>query len=150
MWNKINNIIKTSMKAKDAETLSFARNLKTKINEHLVAEKLPRDKAADDVVESIATAYQKSLKKALVDLKKGDSDNARELVETYGREIEFCSQFVPDTGASRDVVRNLVVLAVEELGTSNFGRVMGHVMKNNKGLDGMLVKEVATEVINGS
>lgn len=150
MWSKINEIIKSSMKSKDAETLSFARNLKTKINERLVAENLPRDKASDEVVESVAAAYQKSLKKALVDLEKGSSDNAKELVETYKREVEFCSQFVPDTGANRDVIKGLVVAAVEELGTSQFGRVMGHVMKNNKGLDGMLVKEVVNEVINGS
>lgn len=150
MWNKIREIMKTSMRNKDAETLSFARNLKTKINEYLVAEGLSRDEVADETVEKVATSYQKSLKKAIRDFEQSDTDNAKELVETYTKEVEFCAQFVPDVGESRDTIKVLVEKAVEELGTNQFGRIMGHVMKNNKGLDGMLVKEIVNEVLNGS
>lgn len=142
MWNKLNIIIKESMRSKDSKTLSFARNLKTKINEYLVAEILPRDQVKDEVVQSIAVIYQKSLKKAVAEFEKSDSENARNLAQTYTAEIEFCNQFVPDDSESRDRVKELVLLAIQELGRGHAGKLIGHIMKNNRGLDGALVKAI--------
>lgn len=137
MWNKINKIIKNSMRNKDVETLAFARNLKTKINEYLVAEKLSRNDVDDEVVIKVAKSYQKSLNKAIEEL-KGD------LVEEYGREVGFCNQFVP-AGPSKEEIKALVLEAVDKVGKNNFGKLMGYVMKNNRGLDGAIVREIINE-----
>jgi uncharacterized protein YqeY len=145
MWDKLNNIIKESMKSKDSQTLSFARNLKSKVNEYLVAEILPRDQVKDDVVQLVASVYQKSLKKAILEFGKSSSDSATDLIKTYTAEIEFCNQFVPDDSESKEKVRELVRAAIKEVGGGHVGKLIGFVMKNNKGLGGALVKSIVEE-----
>lgn len=151
MYSKLNDMLKVAMKNKDQEKLNFIRNLKTKINERLVAEKLPRDKVSDEIVGQVAQSYRKSLLKGAAELEKNaekaiESSALNETISLYKKEAEFCEQFAP-AGPSRDEVRKIVEAAVLEVGSNNMGKVMGCVMKNNKGLDGNMVKELVREVL---
>lgn len=146
LYEKLNNILKTAMKNKDVDTTNFARSLKTKINEYLIANNLDRENVADENFVVAARAYRKFLLKGADELKKG-GDRMDSMVSSYVREADFCSQFLP-AGPSRDDMRRIVQAAVEEAGSeANVGRVIGLVMRNNKGLDGKIIKELVMDFL---
>ena len=62
-------------------------------------------------------------------------------------EIEYLAQWLP-IGPSEDETRALVRFAIAELRADDpkmMGRVIGHVMKSNAGLDGALVNRLVRE-----
>ena len=135
--NKLNKIFIEAIKNKDIKRF-YIRNIRTRITEYLVANKLPRDVApSDELVIEIISKYTKSLEKAIKLMGTGS------LVDEYQLEIAFCSQFLPNEEDQKKEIEEKVKEVIEELnaGPKDMGKVMGIIMKNNN-FDGRIVKEI--------
>lgn len=141
MFNKLNSRLKNAIKSNNTQEKDFCRNIKAKISEYLVSLSLPRDKVSDEVFLKVVASYKKGLEKAVEMIGKHN-----ELVEQYNQEINWCEDLLPKT-LGEEEVKKLVLIAIDKVG-KNTGKVMGEIMKNNKGLDGKLVKKIVNEALS--
>jgi uncharacterized protein YqeY len=151
LYDKLNTQLKEYMKTNDVAAKNVVRSIKSKITEYLVANRLPHDKVSDDIVIQVISSYKKSLEKAINQLQTG-GDKSIQLISEYEVEIRFCETYLPDTSETEAQTLEVVNSAIAELGVSDMkqmGRVMGHIMKNNKGLDGKLVKKLVSDRLRG-
>ena len=139
-------LLKESMRAKDARTADCIRMIKTKHMERRTAAgfKGPLD---DALWLDVITAYQKQLRKSREEYAAIGARGA-EAIEQLDFEIGFCSRFLPKA-ASDDEVRAIVRETVARLGLSDpkqSGRLVGEIMKANKGkVDPASVKRIVEE-----
>ncbi|MFA5048229.1 MAG: GatB/YqeY domain-containing protein [Patescibacteria group bacterium] len=158
---KLNDELKEAMKTSNESVKNYTRGLKAKVSEYCVANKIDRTKLADDnVLIIVITAHKKSLEKAIELF--GDDEKAKNLIEEYKNEIQFCDKFLPNQNDVAEDVSKVVGLVITYLNVNDIkqlGKVIGFVMKhfkdNNKVVDGALVKKLATDElikrgINGS
>ena len=129
----INDRLKAAMRAKDARTADCIRMIKTKHMERRTAAgfKGPLD---DNLWLDVIAAYQKQLRKSREEY-AAVGERGAEAIAQIDFEIGFCSQFLPKA-ASDDEVRAIVRETLARLGVSDAkqaGRVVGEVMKANKG-----------------
>jgi len=148
IYSKLNKKLKEAMLAKDREMSVIIRGIKTKVQEYEVAHKMDRDEMPNDrVMVTVIQAHKKSLEKGIFQLKKG-GDKSHDLVEEYTKEINFCNEYLPSEEDQKKEVVQIVDETINELEATSLkqmGRVMGHIMKNNVGLDGKLVREIVSE-----
>jgi uncharacterized protein YqeY len=143
---QLNDLLKESMRTKDARTADCIRMIKTKHMERRTAAgfKGPLDDAL--WLDVIAT-YQKQLRKSREEYAAIGARGA-DAISQIDFEIAFCARFLPKA-ASDDEVRSLVREALVRLGVSDAkqsGRVVGELMKANKGkLDPAAVKRIVDE-----
>ncbi|MFL5307165.1 MAG: GatB/YqeY domain-containing protein [Polyangia bacterium] len=143
---QLNDLLKESMRAKDAATANCIRMIKTKHMERRTAAgfKGPLDDAL--WLDVIAT-YQKQLRKSREEYVAIGARGA-EAIPQIDFEIAFCAKFLPKA-ASDDEVRALVREALVRMGVSDpkqAGRVVGEIMKANKGkLEPAAVKRIVEE-----
>jgi uncharacterized protein YqeY len=139
-------LLKESMRAKDARTANCIRMIKTKHMERRTAAgfKGPLD---DALWLDVITTYQKQLRKSREEYAAIGARGA-EAIEQIDFEIGFCSRFLPKA-ASDDEVRTIVRETVARLGISDpkqSGRLVGEIMKANKGkVDPSTVKRIVDE-----
>jgi uncharacterized protein len=139
-------LLKESMRAKDARTADCIRMIKTKHMERRTAAgfKGPLD---DALWLDVVTAYQKQLRKSREEYAAIGARGA-DAIEQLDFEIGFCSRFLPKA-ASDDEVRTIVRETVARLGLSDpkqSGRLVGEIMKANKGkVDPASVKRIVDE-----
>jgi uncharacterized protein len=139
-------LLKESMRAKDARTADCIRMIKTKHMERRTAAgfKGPLD---DALWLDVITAYQKQLRKSREEYAAIGARGA-DAIEQLDFEIGFCSRFLPKA-ASDDEVRTIVRETVARLGISDAkqsGRLVGEIMKANKGkVDPSSVKRIVDE-----
>ena len=139
-------LLKESMRAKDARTADCIRMIKTKHMERRTAAgfKGPLD---DALWLDVITAYQKQLRKSREEYAAIGARGA-DAIEQLDFEIGFCSRFLPKA-ASDDEVRTIVRETVARLGLSDpkqSGRLVGEIMKANKGkVDPASVKRIVEE-----
>jgi uncharacterized protein len=143
---QIGDLLKEAMRTKDQRTKDVIAMIKTKHMERRTAAgfKGPLD---DSLWLEVITAYQKQLRKAREEYAAlGDRG-----VETIGQldfEIAFCGRFLPQLAGEAEV-RTAVKEALKRLGTvdpKQSGRVMGDIMKTNKGkFDPAMVKKLVEE-----
>jgi uncharacterized protein YqeY len=139
-------LLKESMRAKDARTANCIRMIKTKHMERRTAAgfKGPLD---DALWLDVITTYQKQLRKSREEYAAIGARGA-EAIEQIDFEIGFCSRFLPKA-ASDDEVRTIVRETVARLGLSDpkqSGRLVGEIMKANKGkVDPSTVKRIVDE-----
>lgn len=137
-----------AMKAKDAEALSSYRMLRAAFKNAAIEK---RKEAIDDeeALEVIGRELKK-LKDSLSDFTKAGRD---ELAEKTAKEIELLSAFMPEQLSEEDVRTAVkeVIASAENPSSSDFGRIMGSVMKNVKGrADGGLVTRIVKEELSSS
>lgn len=152
----LNNILRSALKNNNKEIVNYSRNLKAKIEEYLVEKRLPRNDVPDDVVEKVAKSYSKLLLKAVEDMERGlpqleeeKKANAESIINSYKEEAEFSNQFLPQKEEiTADKIKELVEQAIIEVGEDNIGKIIGCIMKNNKSLDGSIVKRFVVGMIN--
>ena len=143
---QLNDLLKDSMRAKDAQTADCIRMIKTKHMERRTAAgfKGPLD---DALWLDVITAYQKQLRKSREEYAALGARGAEPIAQ-IDFEIGFCARFLPKA-ASDDETRAIVREAVVRLGLSDpkaAGRVVGEIMKANKGkLDPSVVKRIVDE-----
>lgn len=130
LQNDIEARLKQAMKAKDAEALSVFRMLRASLKNTEI-EKGKADLSDEEVVEVVAREIKK-MKDSLSDFEKAERSD---LAEKARKEIEIVSEFMPEQ-LSDDEIRSVVSEKAESLGVSSpsdFGRLMGEVMKEVKG-----------------
>jgi len=139
-------LLKESMRAKDARTADCIRMIKTKHMERRTAAgfKGPLD---DALWLDVITTYQKQLRKSREEYAAIGARGA-DAIEQIDFEIGFCARFLPKA-ASDDEVRTIVRETVARLGLSDpkqSGRLVGEIMKANKGkVDPATVKRIVDE-----
>jgi uncharacterized protein YqeY len=148
---QLGELLKGAMRAKDARTADCIRMIKTKHMERRTAAgfKGPLD---DALWLEVITAYQKQLRKAREEYVAVGQRGADALPQ-IDFEIAFCAGFLPK-GASDDEVRSVVRETLARLGVSDAkqaGRVIGEVMKANKGkFEPALVKRFVDEELGAA
>lgn len=135
MFEKINDDIKTAMKAREKERLDALRMLKSAFIENKTAKK---PKAEADV----AIAHVKKLKDSLESYPDG-SPEAQKILS----EIDHLSEYVPKA-MSKDDVENLVKSVIAENSEANFGVIMKAISPQIKGrFDGRLASEIVKTLL---
>jgi uncharacterized protein YqeY len=143
---QLNDLLKDSMRAKDAQTADCIRMIKTKHMERRTAAgfKGPLD---DNLWLDVIGAYQKQLRKAREEYAAVGERGAGFLPQ-LDFEIAFCARFLPKV-AGDDEVRSVVRETIVRMGVSDAkqsGRVMGDIMKAHKGkFDPSAVKRIVEE-----
>jgi uncharacterized protein YqeY len=143
---QITDLLKEAMRARDQRTKDVLAMIKTKHMERRTAAgfKGPLD---DNLWLEVIGAYQKQLKKAR-DEYAALGDKGAHMLEQLDFEVEFCSRFLPKL-AGDDEVRTAVKETLGRLAVKDpkqSGRVMGEIMKANKGkFDPAAVKRIVEE-----
>lgn len=140
--DKIKNDLKNAMKSSDNITRDVLRVLNSDFKNLEIDSK--KELLDDDIVKIIKKNI-KSHKDSIEQYKKG---NREDLVIQEEKELKILEKYVPEQ-MSEDEIRKIVIDVIsksEAVGASDFGRVMGVVMKEvgNKadgGLVGRIVKE---------
>jgi|SRR5882724_5127063 len=143
---QLNDLLKDAMRAKDARTADCIRMIKTKHMERRTAAgfKGPLD---DNLWQDVVAAYQKQLRKAREEYASLGERGADALPQ-LDFEVGFCARFLPKV-AGDDEVRVAVRETIASMGAADpkqSGRVMGEIMKANKGkFDPSAVKRIVEE-----
>ena len=137
--------LKDAMKSRDKARSNVIRQIQTEV---AVAKAAPGfdGEINDDLYQSTIVSYVKKMEKA-----KGEYEAAGERgadqAEKLAYEIEYLSRWTPNL-LGEDETRQIVQDAIAELGVDDpkmVGRVMGHIMKAGKELDGGLVNRIVRE-----
>ncbi len=143
---QLSDLLKAAMRGKDAQTADCIRMIKTKHMERRTAAgfKGPLD---DSLWLDVIGAYQKQLRKAREEY-AAVGERGADALPQLDFEIAFCAQFLPKV-AGDDEVRAVVRETLVRMGASDpkqSGRVMGEIMKANKGkFDPSAVKRIVEE-----
>jgi hypothetical protein len=144
--DQIANLLKESIRGRDMRTADCVRMIKTKHMERRTAAgfKGPLD---DALWLDVIAAYQKQLRKSREEYLAVGERGAAALPQ-IDFEIELCARFLPKA-AGEDEVKAAVRETIARLGVSDpkqSGRVMGEIMKANKGrFEATLVKCLVEE-----
>jgi uncharacterized protein YqeY len=130
---QLNDLLKDAMRAKDSRTADCIRMIKTKHMERRTAAgfKGPLD---DNLWLDVVAAYQKQVRKAREEY-AALGERGADALPQLDFEIGFCARFLPQL-ASDDEVLAAVRETIVRLGANDpkqSGRVMGEIMKTNKG-----------------
>jgi uncharacterized protein YqeY len=145
---QIQDMLKEAMRNKDTATVDCLRMIKTKHMERRTAAgfKAPLD---DALWLDVISAYQKQLRKSREEY-AGLGERGAERLPAIDFEIQVCARFLP-TLASEDEVRATVQDTITRLKVTDpkqAGRVMGEVMKLNKGkFDPAMVKRIVEALL---
>jgi uncharacterized protein YqeY len=143
---QIGDLLKAAIRSRDMPTADCVRMIKTKHMERRTASgfKGPLD---DALWLDVISSYQKQLRKTREEYVAVGERGAAALPQ-IDFEIELCGRFLPKA-AGEDEVRAAVREAIVRTGASDAkqaGRVMGEIMKANKGrFDASLVKRLLEE-----
>jgi uncharacterized protein YqeY len=144
---QLTELLKEAMRAKDQRTKDVIAMIKTKQMERRTAAgfKGPID---DALWLEVIASYQKQLRKTREEY-AGLGDKGSESLPLLDFEIAFCGRFLPQL-AGDDEVRAAVkqTLARPDVDPKQAGRLMGEIMKANKGkFDPAAVKRILEEEI---
>lgn len=137
--------LKDAMRARDKARRDVIRQIETEV---AVAKASPGfNGAVDDALyQRIIGSYVKKMDKARQEYVAA-GERGRANAEKLAFEIEYLSRWLPKTLGEADT-RDLVRQAIAELDVDDpkmMGRVIGHIMKSGKDLDGGLVNRVVRE-----
>lgn len=144
LLSKLNDDMKTAMKAKEKETLQVIRMLKASLQNEQI--KVGRDLTEDEEL----TVLSREMKQRRDSLTEFERAGREDLTEKVKGEITIVEQYLP-TQLTDEEIRQIVVDAIEKTGASSpkeFGKVMGLVMPQVKGkADGNQVNAVVKELL---
>ncbi|HEY0713944.1 MAG TPA: GatB/YqeY domain-containing protein [Polyangia bacterium] len=146
---QLTEMLKEAMRTKDQATKNVIAMIKTKHMERRTAAgfKGPLD---DALWLDVIAAYQKQAKKTR-DEYAALGEKGADSLAPLDFEIAFCAKFLPQL-AGDDEVRTAVREALTRMSVSDpkqSGRVMGDIMKTNKGkFDPAAVKRIVEEELN--
>lgn len=140
--DKIKNDLKDAMKSGDNVTRDVLRMLNSDIKN--VEIDLKKELADDDVVKIIKRNI-KSRRDSIEQYKKG---NREDLAVQEEKELKILEKYMPEQ-MNEEEIRKIVIDIIkksEALGASDFGKVMGEVMRETKGIaDGNVVSRIVKE-----
>ncbi|KAF1305541.1 GatB/YqeY domain-containing protein [Enterococcus saccharolyticus] len=145
LLSKLNDDMKTAMKAKEKETLQVIRMLKASLQNEQI--KVSRD-LTDDEELTVLSREMKQRRDSLTEFEKAGRDD---LAEKVKGEITIVEQYLP-AQLTEEEIRQIVRGAIEKTGATSpkeFGKVMGAVMPAVKGkADGNQVNAIVKELLN--
>lgn len=148
-FEKINDAVKTAMKAKDKERLLALRSLVSEV------QKVAKN-ALHDVVteEDVLNALTKGVKQREDSIEQFKKANRTDLIEVEVFQLNVLKEFLPEQMSTEDV-RAIVSETVERLanGAEKTKKLMGAVMKELNPIlkgkaDMKFVKQVIDELLN--
>ena len=143
---KLSELMKSSMKSGDKETLAFVRNLHAVVRKKEIDDKVELDDAG---VQKIITSSLKQRQDSFEQFKAGGRED---LATKEEAEIKFLKSFMPEQMGEAEV-RKLVDWAVTEAKASSakeMGAVMKLLMPKVAGkADGKLVNQLVKERLGG-
>lgn len=144
LLSKLNDDMKTAMKAKEKETLQVIRMLKASLQNEQI--KVGRDLTEDEEL----TVLSREMKQRRDSLTEFEKAGREDLTEKVKGEITIVEQYLP-AQLTDEEIRQIVVDAIEKTGATSpkeFGKVMGLVMPQVKGkADGNQVNAVVKELL---
>lgn len=142
LLNRLNNDIKVAMKAKDKETLSVLRMMKSSIQNEEIKK---GESLSPDEELTVLSREMKQRKDSLQEFNQADR---QDLAEKVSGEIKIVERYMPEQ-LTEDELRHIVQSAIDETGASSmsdFGKVMAAVMPKTKGrADGQKVNSLVKE-----
>ncbi|MGK4018309.1 GatB/YqeY domain-containing protein [Weissella paramesenteroides] len=130
--------MKTAMKAKNKETLSVIRMVKSALSNEQI--KLGHDLTADDEM----TVLSREMKQRVEELTSYQEANREDLAEGIQQQIAVLNKYMPKQ-LSESEVEEIVKATISEVGATSkadMGKVMGALMPKVKGkADGKLVSQ---------
>ncbi|MGM9904342.1 glutamyl-tRNA(Gln) amidotransferase subunit E [Enterococcus sp. 10A9_DIV0425] len=142
LLSRLNDDMKTAMKAKDKESLQVIRMIKSSIQNEQI-------KVGHDLTEEEElTVLSREMKQRRDSLHEFEEAGRDDLAEKVKSEITIVEKYMPEQ-LSDDEIRQLVQEAIAQTGASSvkeFGKVMGVIMPKVKGkADGNQVNAIVKE-----
>src|SRR6185312_12145104 len=139
---RLSELMKSSMKSGDKDTLGFVRNLHAAVRKKEIDDKVDLDDAG---VQKLISSALKQRQDSIEQFTQG---GRQDLVDKEMAELKFLQQFMP-AQMSEDEVRKIVDWAVTEAKASSpkdMGNVMKLLMPKVQGkADGKLVNQLVKE-----
>ena len=143
---KISDLMKSSMKSGDKETLLFVRNLHSAVRKKEIDDRADLDDAG--IQKIIGTI----MKQRLDSIEQFRAGGREDLAAKEEAEAKFLKQFLPEQMSEAEVA-SLVDWAVKESGATSakeMGKVMGLLMPKVQGkADGKLVNSLVKAKLGG-
>ncbi|MDH3498555.1 MAG: GatB/YqeY domain-containing protein [Acidimicrobiia bacterium] len=139
--------LKNALRARDRARLDVIRQIHTEVTRAMAEPGFSGD-ADDALYQLIIRGYTKKMDKARAEYESYGERGAA-MAAKLAFETEYLGRWLP-AAASADDVRALVEAAVADLGVDDpkqAGRVIGHIMKSNPGIDGAAVNATVREVL---
>lgn len=144
---KLNEDLKSALKAKDAVKVSVIRMLKADIMNAVI--KLKKKALGGDEVLKIIRQHISKHKDSIEQFKKGNRDD---LVQKEEKELEILKAYMPKQ-LSDGELETLVKSTIEELGATTkkeMGKVIKAVLETAKDkADGKRVSQIASQLLTG-
>ena len=137
--------MKDALRARDQRRLDVIRLVKAEIDRAVTAPGFSGE-ADDELYEAVIAADAKKMAKALAEY-EGYGDRGTEAADKLRFEVEYLQRWLPEAPSEAGVAE-LVDAAIEALGADDAkqaGRVIGHIMKSQKGLDGAMVGKLVRD-----
>lgn len=145
----LQNELKQSMLAKDAEKTSVLRMLLSAINYYEIGKGVAGYTATD---EDVLAVLQKEVKQHRDSIEQFGNAGRQDLVDKESKELTILQKYLPEQMSEEDI-RKLVAGAIDQTKATtmqDIGKVMGVLMPQIKGkADGNLVNKITRELLQG-
>ena len=146
---KIESDFKKALENKESEKISILRLLKAALKNREILLRGKNKELDDDEITQVISREIKKRRESIAAFKKG---NRLDLAEKEEKEIAILKEYLPEQ-LSDDKIKEIVKEKISEigaLGPSDFGKVMGVLMKELKGkADGAKVAEIVKKQLSG-
>ncbi len=140
----LSELMKSSMKSGDKETLGFVRTLHAAIRKKEIDDRIDLDDAG------VQKIIQTALKQRQDSIDQFRAGNRMDLVEKEEKEASFLKRYLPEQMGEAEI-RALVTEAISATGAASpkdMGKVMGYLMPKTTGkADGKLVNQIVKELL---
>jgi len=147
MLKKIEQDLKEAMKSEQTERVWTLRMLIASLKNKEIELRPKKQKLSEEIEIEVIKQEIKKRKEAIEMFKKG---NREDLVLKEKKELEILEKYLPEQ-LSDDELKELVKqtkIKIKAEGPSDFGKLMGAVMKETKGrADGLKVKQMVEETL---
>lgn len=142
LYEKINEAMKEAMRAKDKETLSTIRLLKSAIDLARINAKTREGECPDDLVIEVASKQVKTHKESVEEFRSAGRDDLATALE---KEIEIIMAYLPEQLSEEEVKKELdkIFDEIKPEGRKDMGKIMKEANARLKGkADFKLVSEI--------
>lgn len=144
LYEKINEDMKNAMRAKDKETLSTIRLLKSAIDLARINNGTRNDDCSDDLVIEVASKQVKTHKESITEFRNA---NRNDLADNLEREISVISNYLPPQ-LSKEKIESEIDKIFDEVKPEG-KKDMGKIMKEaNDRLKGRADFKLVSEIVN--
>ncbi len=143
--SRLDNDLKQALLSKDKEVASLLRLIKAALKNEMI--NLRKDELSDDETIKILRKEAKKRQDSIEQFTKG---NRIDLAEQEKKELTLIEKYLPAQMSLTDIKKIVteVISSMDQVGPSQFGQVIGLVMKKTAGqADGSLVSQAVKEAI---